>query len=278
MMKRKGITIFRWAALMVSFIFLLYGANFMGSKINWVKLPVFSCALSPSGGVDSICKTIVDVEEWFLGINMIPSLIGIGVFLLLIILFGRLFCGYVCPFGFVQELLSSVRKKLRLPSFKIPLKVKPYFTTVKWIMVIGFLLGIGYCDLCPVRYVMLPLAGMVSGSDFIGIFLAALILGLAFFNERIFCRICPIGALAGIFNSRSLARIKKKGVACTHCRACLEVCPMEIKEIYEEREKTDLTKQECIYCMKCIEICPEETALSFELCKKNILVSKRHRR
>lgn len=277
-MKRRGITIFRWACLITSFFFLLFSGNYISQKIDWIKLPVFSCALSPSSAVDSICKTVVDIDEWLFSANMLYTLIGIGSFLILIKLFGRLFCGYVCPFGFVQELLSSLRKKLKLPSLRFSPKTNSYFNIIKWLMVIGFILGIGYCDLCPIRYMMLPLAGMVSGIDFFGVILAALIIGLAFFKERIFCKICPIGTVAGVCNKSSLARIKKQGVSCTHCRACIEVCPMDIQEIYEEREQTDLTKQECIYCMKCIEICPEKDALKFEMCGKTILKSKRKTR
>lgn len=277
-MKRRLITFFRWICLSISFFFIVYGTNYISGKIDWVKLPVFSCALSPSGSVDSICKTIVDIDHWLFSPSMGVTLIGIGVFVLLIILFGRLFCGYMCPFGFVQEIVVTIRKKLKLPSLKIPPNLKPYVIILKWIMVVGFLLGIGYCQLCPVRYIMLPIAGMVNGTDLLGIILAAFIIGIAFFNERIFCKICPIGGIAGIFNKHSFARIKKKGTACTHCRVCIEVCPMDIHEIYEEREQTDLTKQECIYCMKCIEACPEKDALWFELCGKKILKSKRKTR
>ncbi len=79
----------------------------------------------------------------------------------------------------------------------------------------------------------------------------------------------------GVVNRISGARLKKCGSACTHCRACLEVCPVDIQEVYEDRENTDISHPDCVYCMKCIEVCPEKDALRFELFGKTILESKR---
>lgn len=206
---------------------------------------------------------------------------GFNIFLLLFsvlcaLIFGRLWCGYVCPLGFYQEILSLLRKNLRLPTIRLPQKVKPFLRPVKYAILIYFLAGMVFFSFRPVMYIRPDLAIGDSGLSIWKITLFGFFTGICFFNERAFCKYCPLGTLRGFVNKISFGRIKKKGTACTHCRACLESCPMDIKSIYEEREKPDVTHSDCIYCMKCIEACPEPDALSFSLFGKTILKSKRN--
>jgi ferredoxin len=72
-------------------------------------------------------------------------------------------------------------------------------------------------------------------------------------------------------------RIKKDCTACTECGACYEACPMGIKQLYTEREQTDVTDISCIMCGECVRCCPEDCALSLTLFGKDIYVSKRSR-
>lgn len=146
------------------------------------------------------------------------------------------------------------------------------------IIILCLLFGIGFCSLCPVRFIMPSLAGYGSEINVIGIILAGIVTGMCFFKERIFCQLCPMGSLIGLANKISIGRIKKTGAACTKCRACLECCPMDIQIIYTEREKPDVTHEDCIYCMKCIEACPEPDALMFTMFGKRVLTSKRETR
>lgn len=275
-MKRRGITIFRWISLTISFVILTYGTNIFGTKIKSITLPVFACEYVQTGAIDGVCKFIVDIDDYFFMNNIGSLLFMIVVLVVLIAIFGRLWCGYVCPFGFFQEILTSIRRKLKLPSYKLPDKIKPYLKLIKWGVFLMFILGIGFCELCPVRYIMPPLAGVESEMDFAGVIIAGIIIGFAFIKDRVFCHYCPLGIMMGFFNRRtSIGRIKKNGTACTHCRACVENCPMDIQDIFNERSMIDLTKSECIYCMKCIEVCPEEGALKFNLLGKDVLKSKR---
>lgn len=200
----------------------------------------------------------------------------LGFSLLCALIFGRLWCGYVCPLGFYQEILSLFRKKLHLPAIRIPQKVKPFLRPAKYIILIYFLLGMAFFNFHPVMYIRPDLAVSDSALALWEISVFGIVTGVCFFNERFFCKYCPLGTLRGFANKISFGRIKKKGSACTHCRACLESCPMDIKEIYEERGKTDVTHSDCIYCMKCIEACPEPDALSFSLFGKTLLKSKRN--
>lgn len=276
-MNQRKITAFRLVCLLISTFVLTYGSYFLGSCVS-LLLPVFACAYVPTGSASGVCKTIVTLSYSLMESTgtALFSLIG---FLLLCILgvmiFGRLWCGYICPFGFYQELLTMLRKKLRIPAIHVSEKVKPFFRLLKWILLLCFVFGIGFCNLCPVKYIMPSLAGYGSDLSILGIIIAGIVTGICFLKERAFCEYCPLGTLMGFANKISIGKIKKNGAACTHCRACLECCPMDIHVIYEERLQSNVTHTDCIYCMKCIEACPEPDTLSFTLFGKKILKSKR---
>lgn len=279
-MKKRKITAFRLTFLFISTVLTTYGASLLGKQLS-LMLPVFSCAYVPSSGAVGICKSLVGIGTVLAsgaGTFLIAMLGTILLCILSVLLFGRLWCGYVCPFGFYQEVLSIIRRKLRLPGIHTPEVARPFLRLLKWLVLLFLLLGIGFCNLCPVKYIMPSFAGYGSEINIIGIILAGIVTGLCFFKERIFCEYCPMGTLMGLANNICIGRIKKKGTACTHCRACLECCPMDIELIYTEREKTDVTHADCIYCMKCIEACPEAGALSFTMLGRKILTAKRETR
>ncbi len=270
-MVNNRITIFRLIFLFLFFLILTFGGYFIG-KYAQVILPIFNCEYVGGGTTRGVCIAIIDFNK-----NLtLTFAISMLVYVASMFIFGRLWCGYICPMGFFQDILTIVRQKLRIPQLTIPQQAKPFITIVKWYCVF-YILFFDLCKVCPVQYFTVPVGGFTSnggGGGWAYIWAVVLVL-LMTLSDRAGCRICPIGALTGLTNKISGARIKKCGAACTHCRACLEACPMDIQEIYEEREKEDLTCQECIYCMKCIEVCPEKDALRFELFGKTILESRR---
>lgn len=192
------------------------------------------------------------------------------------LLLGRIWCGYICPLGFYQELISLLRKKLRIPKIILPARMKIMLKPIRYIVLVGFIVGMVAIGTRPLIYIRPDKVFFDSALGITSIILLGAITGVCFLSERFFCRICPLGTARGFANKTSLAKIKKKGSACTHCRACLESCPMEINDIYLEREKENVTDSNCIYCMKCIEACPEKDALSFTVCSKTVLRSKRN--
>ena len=135
--------------------------------------------------------------------------------------------------------------------------------------------GIGFCKLCPVKFIMMPISGSAPGYNLYGVIIAGLTVGICFMKESAFCQVCPLGALMGLMSRVSGTRIKKKGCACTHCRACMEVCPMGIEDVYQIMNNPDVTHPDCIFCMKCVEACPEKGALSLTIFGKEVMTSKR---
>jgi polyferredoxin len=191
---------------------------------------------------------------------------------------GRWICGWLCPFGFLQELLRvPVKKAIKLrktPSAALPGSQAPFFLRyIKYVflLLLVFLLpifltdkfGFGapyYCELiCPSGTIMGALPLFIANSslrDFIGLLFylkisvaAFIVLGSMVIN-RFFCKyLCPLGAIYGLFNSFALTRIVFCGDNCNGCGKCADVCSMDINP----RKRGH--RMECICCGKCVQSC-----------------------
>ncbi|MBN2244738.1 MAG: 4Fe-4S binding protein [Candidatus Aminicenantes bacterium] len=179
---------------------------------------------------------------------------------------GRIPCGWMCPFGLLQDLLYKIKTpKIRIPYFLSYLK---YIILVLMVFILPLLIvddfGFGqtwFCKwICPAGTLEagIPLAALDSSiRSQIG-FLFNWKIGILFIflvwmvvSKRPFCRLfCPLGAILGLFNRISFFRMVVDDEKCTRCNQCLQDCPVDIK-IYESPNSP-----ECIRCMKCITVCP----------------------
>lgn len=257
---------------LVTFI-LSYGAYVVGESTGAV-VPVFQCVYVPEKTANGICKALTKSGSILTNLDT-STAIAWGVMLGSLLVLGKIWCGYLCPFGFFQDILTIIRKKLKIAPIRMPEEGKPLVKLLKWGILICLMFGIGFCRLCPVKYIMQPLSGAFPGFNIWGLIIAGVVVGICFMKESAFCELCPLGILMGLFYKVAGPRIKKNGSACTHCRACLEVCPMGIEGVYQLRNKPDVTHSDCIFCMKCIDACPEKGALSVSLLGKTILTSER---
>ncbi|MDR1082542.1 MAG: 4Fe-4S binding protein [Coriobacteriales bacterium] len=189
-------------------------------------------------------------------------------------LLGRTVCGWLCPFGLIQELLDKLPlPKLRKGAWSRALSRGKY--VVLGLTVIAIPLGLAlfatsslpfFCAwLCPAGTLEagLPLlAGneglrAIVGWQFV-VKLAVLILFViaCLFVYRPFCRfLCPLGALYSFFNRVALLRYRVDESRCTHCKTCVEVCKMDI---------TEVSDRECVQCGACARHC-EQQAIAFTL-------------
>ncbi|MDR1834972.1 MAG: 4Fe-4S binding protein [Fusobacteriaceae bacterium] len=186
-------------------------------------------------------------------------------------LFGRLVCGWLCPFGFVQDLIyriPSVKKRNRFPGDRILRRGKILALVVFVIALPLFVLNIAglgtpwFCKyLCPggALFAGLPLVAANRGlSDVIGalFFLKLGILLIFLFAAvvvfRPFCKyLCPLGLLYGFFNNVSLFRYKIDRQKCNGCGACEKTCGMGVPVL------EDIDSPECIRCGLCGKKCPQ---------------------
>ena len=204
----------------------------------------------------------------------------LGFFFLFGSLFGRFVCGWLCPFGLLQDLLHKIplfRKRKQLPYHTI-LKYGKYVVLLGLVIIgssflfTGFAKTPAFCKyLCPSGTFMgaLPLLtvneALRSGAGGLfywklGILLLLLVLSIKIY--RPFCQyLCPLGAIYGWFNRFSLVQIRWEKESCISCMACRKACPVDLPP-----EKISVSP-ECIKCGKCISACPVD-CLHFETCKK----------
>lgn len=191
--------------------------------------------------------------------------------------FGRFICGWACPFGLVQDLLHKIptpKKWKKLPGDRV-LRYLKYVLLVVFVIlmplyVVDFV-GQGepwFCKLiCPVGTLEggIPLVSTSSDLQQMVGFLFAwknlILIGvivLAIFVYRPFCHyVCPLGVIYGLFNPIAFTRFKVDKKTCTNCKACKNVCKLDIP-VYEKPNSV-----ECIRCGMCMSICPE-SAIQYE--------------
>ena len=218
----------------------------------------------------------------------------IAAFLLTAVILGRALCGWVCPFGFIQDLLGYVKKRHTRVSLRTHggmLKVKyGILAAVLFISVtlsISLALGVGKSyesaigvfapapfnalDPADTLFAILPrmvlmviyvpealIAGILSDPLFwvrLTIMIATIV--LVVYVPRSWCRyFCPIGALLAVLTRFSFLGLKRDPLRCTRagCRTCVDACPMMVRILELPWEK--FTDSECIYCLKCVDACP----------------------
>ncbi len=195
------------------------------------------------------------------------------------VLFGRFICGFICPFGLVQELLH----KIPSPKCKLPKWVK----YIKYVILVVFVLilpiavtnaaGMGapaFCKyICPsgTLFGAVPLLSThpelkkMLGALFS---LKAVILGIVIIGSvfvfRFFCKVlCPLGAIYGLLNKVSFYHLEIDKEKCISCGKCAKACHMDINPV-----KTP-NSMECIRCGACREKCPTGAIqLGFHIKKK----------
>ncbi len=184
---------------------------------------------------------------------------------------GRFVCGWLCPFGLVQDLLYKIPfvKKIRTMPFDKQLRYLKYVIFAVFVVGMPMLLtgyaGYGnpwFCKLiCPSGTLFggIPLVAKNPGlQQIIGflfgwkMLILVLVVVLSIMIYRPFCKyLCPLGAVYGLFNKFSLYRYEIDKEKCNKCGLCAKKCDMGIK-VYEQPNSA-----ECIRCGKCIGSCPK---------------------
>ena len=191
----------------------------------------------------------------------------VGILLLYGILFGRMICGWICPFGFIQDLLYKIKTpKVRKSPITRVLSFLKYVLLAVFVILIPVMYAFrdtplpAFCKyICPAGTLeggLGLLSNAVNESYFSMLgplftwkfLLMVSILVSTVFIYRVFCRfVCPLGALYGLFNRFSLMGVKVNESKCTHCGLCVNRCKVDIRHVGD---------QECIGCGDCIDACP----------------------
>ena len=185
-------------------------------------------------------------------------------------LFGRFICGWLCPFGLIQDLLYKIpffRKRKNLPGHKVLVWLK-YIILVVFVILLPLLavdiIGQGspwFCQyICPsgtltagIPLILLneSLKNTVGGLFIWKVSILIVVIVAAVWVYRPFCKyLCPLGAVYSVFNPIALYRYQVDESTCIKCGRCQKACKMDIK-VWEHPNSL-----ECIRCGDCIKECP----------------------
>lgn len=165
------------------------------------------------------------------------------------------FCGWLCPFGALQELLNAVAKRLRIPQLSIPFGLHQRLWPIKYIIFLGlFGLSLYYLSMSEEASEVEPFKTAIVFRfmrewPFVLYAVALLFAGL--FVERFFCRyLCPLGAALAIPGRMRMFDWLRRYRECGNpCQRCAQECP--VQAIHPEGH---INPNECIQCLHCQEL------------------------
>ena len=245
------------ALLFINLGFLnIWFANLQTRALRGVCSPLVYCHSCPWATMACPLGAIVNFSR----LHLVPF-ITLGILGLVGAFGGRLVCGWLCPFGLLQELLHKVpTRKLTIPA---KLSYVKYAVLVILVLAVPFLWPSApytFCDGCPSSVIesTIPWAfaanwqvtpGMFGGFTArfwvrMSILFATIVFVVVV--SRGFCRVfCPLGAIFGLFNRFSLFRFNLAHKNCNGCRACAKLCPVDIDPVGQ------MNTAECIRCHEC---------------------------
>ena len=182
------------------------------------------------------------------GGTLVFAVIGLGLFVVLTLIFGRIFCASLCPLGAIQELASLAPVPKLKPRVKMELAA---LRLVALALIVAAALFFSVSVLAYLGVLDLFLLSLSVGS------LAMLtILVASLFFYRPFCRIlCPFGAVLSLAGLASRFKLRRNP-SCIECGKCEFTCPVD------EAKREDL-KGECYLCGRCTEVCPVKGAITY---------------
>jgi polyferredoxin len=239
---------------------------------SWVQAAFLLVWLSPWLRLHTVCSPVFHCHSCPLATFACPigvlanfsayhavSFVAIGTLVIYASVFGSLVCGWVCPFGFLQDLVGRIpTPKFELPAWMGHLR---YVVLVVLVLAIPFLFGLEhplfFCRLCPAGALeaalpytaSLAIAGEeVTWPSAAKLTILILVLTAMLFKRRPWCTLfCPLGAIYGLFNRVSVFFLEFHPERCHDCKLCDGLCPC--RGASERRA----SPQRCVRCLDCIK-------------------------
>jgi len=251
---------------------LLYNAHLKGfitgeiytGKSKLLCVPGLNCYSCP--GAVGACPLGALQNAVAASGNRIPAYV-LGIILLYGVMLGRTVCGWLCPFGLIQDILHKI------PTPKIrKSRVTRLLSGLKYVILLIFVIGLplyhafkkvplpAFCKyICPAGTLegavallshpenegLFPMLGALFTGKFV---ILLIIVGLCIFAYRAFCRfLCPLGAIYGLFSKLNIIGVKVEKDKCISCGKCIAACKTDVCHVGD---------RECISCGDCISCCP----------------------
>jgi ferredoxin-type protein NapH len=241
---------FMYGLVMIFVIAYLWYSGRWKQKIGWLILIVSAflgfLVFAPVAPYQFQQLVLRDVQG--LGGPLIAGAVGLAIVLLLTVIFGRFFCGYLCPVGSVQEIAYHA------PVPKFNLREKTAFMLIRAGFFVVFLLMAFLLSASLLAWFGIHDFFYLILSAGTAVFIVMLLISLIFY--RPFCRlVCPYGVLLSLGAWKGLLRLHRTD-ACIECKKCEKACPTD------EAKRSD-GKAECYLCGRCTDVCPVAGALKY---------------
>ncbi len=252
-MKRKIIQLLSFIGLNSYFKGFVNKVNYSG-QLKGICVPVLNCWSCPS----ALTSCPVGALEIYIKSRNFPFY---PLLFIIIpgILFGRFFCGFICPAGFLQELLVKVKsKKIKLNSF---FEHVPLFSLVFGVFVFSYIFSSAWFSryICPMGTLEASIPWLILEPNlresldlvfYFKIFFLIFLVLMCIIVYRFFCRVlCPLGFMLGLFNKFAFLKIKYNHGSCSGCGKCKNICPVELNV------PEDVNSIKCIRCIHCVNVC-----------------------
>ncbi len=251
-----------------------------GAYAQTTSVPI--CAIGSSSRVFTAVYPLLIL----LAVAAVVLLVGAGI--------GRALCGWLCPMGFLQDIVTDVKKRAGIKAVDVPPRAHDLLSNLKYAYLFlisalvasvaaaelagpatsglydsylsGMMQTSPFCEVCPTpvtRYGLVDIGVNLNPNlaDVYSYFKLATLLIFLFGMAavpRFWCRyLCPMGALTSLFNKVSLAHIYKDVDKCTKCMYCVRACPKGVRAV-GAATRSEIRDTGCTLCLQCVDACPED--------------------
>jgi polyferredoxin len=199
-----------------------------------------------------------------------PSNLVVGIGLLLgALIAGPSFCGWICPFGALNDLLTWIRKKLHLPEIRVPDRLDRVLVLGRYVTLAGILYAtiatatLWFADYDPYRTIFsLSWLFEFDWLEHWPAYVIALgVIAGGLLIPRFWCRyLCPQSAILSLLQRISPVKVWRNAATCISCKRCDRACPTHLNV-----STAEAVKGNCIGCLECVDVCPVGDTLTVNL-------------
>lgn len=232
-------------------------------------------AYCPFGGLETLYKYVTNGGT--ISHTHLSNVVMLAAVLITALLLRSAFCGWVCPLGFLQDLISSFSRWLQKRSMTVRKAMRSlreraarlsvldrWLRYFKYIVLLWAVAGAGYYGVMVFRDYD-PWSALINIVEFSftpGLVVLILTLVASFFVERPWCRYaCPLGAASSLVGKLSPVYLKREDSSCKVCKVCSKACPMGLQVHTADK----ITSADCIACLECVGACPRKGALEVKV-------------